>query len=143
MIQFTALLHPLPKASPIHLTSLICVLQVYQQSIGAVCSLDWPKSNFLVQVLDDSDDAATSALIKEEVEKWQREGVRIIYRHRVIRDGYKAGNLKSAMNCSYVKDYEFVVIFDADFQPQPDFLKRTIPHFKVCLKSWNNAECCT
>ncbi|CAL4973872.1 unnamed protein product [Urochloa decumbens] len=104
--------------------------EVYQQSIGAVCSLDWPRSNFLVQVLDDSDDAATSALIKEEVEKWQREGVRILYRHRVIRDGYKAGNLKSAMNCSYVKDYEFVVIFDADFQPQPDFLKRTVPHFK-------------
>ncbi|XP_062222456.1 probable xyloglucan glycosyltransferase 1 [Phragmites australis] len=104
--------------------------EVYQQSIGAVCSLDWPRSNFLVQVLDDSDAAATSALIKEEVEKWQREGVRILYRHRVIRDGYKAGNLKSAMNCSYVKDYEFVVIFDADFQPQPDFLKRTVPHFK-------------
>ncbi|KAG2618192.1 probable xyloglucan glycosyltransferase 7 [Panicum virgatum] len=104
--------------------------EVYQQSIGAVCSLDWPRSNFLVQVLDDSDDATTSALIKEEVEKWQREGVRIIYRHRVIRDGYKAGNLKSAMNCSYVKDYEFVVIFDADFQPQADFLKHTVPHFK-------------
>jgi cellulose synthase/poly-beta-1,6-N-acetylglucosamine synthase-like glycosyltransferase len=109
------------------------MLQVYQQSIGAVCSLDWPRSNFLVQVLDDSDDATTSALIKEEVEKWQREGVRIVYRHRVIRDGYKAGNLKSAMNCSYVKDYEFVVIFDADFQPHADFLKRTVPHFKVCL----------
>jgi cellulose synthase/poly-beta-1,6-N-acetylglucosamine synthase-like glycosyltransferase len=109
------------------------MLQVYQQSIGAVCSLDWPRSNFLVQVLDDSDDATTSALIKEEVEKWQREGVRIVYRHRVIRDGYKAGNLKSAMNCSYVKDYEFVVIFDADFQPQADFLKRTVPHFKVWL----------
>ncbi|KAL5071748.1 hypothetical protein RYX36_022635 [Vicia faba] len=34
------------------------------------------------------------------------------------------------MNCSYVKDYEFVAIFDADFQPSPDFLKRTVPHFK-------------
>uniref|UniRef100_A0A452ZJB9 Glycosyltransferase 2-like domain-containing protein n=1 Tax=Aegilops tauschii subsp. strangulata TaxID=200361 RepID=A0A452ZJB9_AEGTS len=105
--------------------------EVYQQSIGAICALDWPRSNFLVQVLDDSDDATTSALIKEEVEKWQREGVRIVYRHRVIRDGYKAGNLKSAMNCSYVKDYEYVVIFDADFQPQADFLKRAMPHFKV------------
>ncbi|KAK1601013.1 hypothetical protein QYE76_016963 [Lolium multiflorum] len=104
--------------------------EVYQQSIGAVCNLDWPRSNFLVQVLDDSDDVVTSALIKEEVEKWQREGVQILYRHRVIRDGYKAGNLKSAMNCSYVKDYEFVVIFDADFQPQEDFLKLTVPHFK-------------
>ncbi|KAJ0963361.1 hypothetical protein J5N97_028483 [Dioscorea zingiberensis] len=104
--------------------------EVYQQSISAVCNLDWPRSNMLIQVLDDSDVVATQALIKEEVEKWKQNGVRIVYRHRVLRDGYKAGNLKSAMNCSYVKDYEFVVIFDADFQPAPDFLKRTVPHFK-------------
>ncbi|KAE8811760.1 cellulose synthase-like family C4 protein [Hordeum vulgare] len=87
----------------------------------------------LGKVLDDSDDALTSALIREEVEKWQRERVRILYRHRVIRDSYKAGNIKSAMNCSYVKDSEFVVIFDADFQPQEDFLKRTVPHFKAAM----------
>nr|GMD99489.1 probable xyloglucan glycosyltransferase 12 [Ipomoea batatas] len=104
--------------------------EVYQQSIAAVCSLDWPKSSFLIQVLDDSDDTATQSLIKDEVHKWQKEGANIVYRHRVIREGYKAGNLKSAMNCSYVKDYEFVVIFDADFQPAPDFLKRTVPYFK-------------
>ncbi|XP_039140201.1 probable xyloglucan glycosyltransferase 9 [Dioscorea cayenensis subsp. rotundata] len=104
--------------------------EVYQQSIAAVCNLDWPKSNMLVQVLDDSDDPTTQSLIKDEVAKWHQNGARIVYRHRVIRDGYKAGNLKSAMNCSYVKDYEFVVIFDADFQPTPDFLKRTVPHFE-------------
>ncbi|XP_010520795.1 PREDICTED: probable xyloglucan glycosyltransferase 12 [Tarenaya hassleriana] len=104
--------------------------EVYQQSIAAVCSLDWPKSKLLIQILDDSDDPVTQTLIKEEVQKWQDEGTRIVYRHREIREGYKAGNLKSAMNCSYVKDYEFVAIFDADFQPTPDFLKRTIPHFK-------------
>lgn len=105
--------------------------QVYQQSIAAVCNLDWPKANMLIQVLDDSDDPTTQIMIKEEVYKWQHEGANIVYRHRVIRDGYKAGNLKSAMNCSYVKDYEFVAIFDADFQPTPDFLKKTVPHFKV------------
>ncbi|KAF3659849.1 putative xyloglucan glycosyltransferase 10 [Capsicum annuum] len=104
--------------------------EVYQQSIGAVCCLEWPKSRLLIQVLDDSDDPTTQTLINEEVRKWQREGANIIYRHRVIREGYKAGNLKSAMNCSYVKDYEFVAIFDADFQPMPDFLKRTVPYFK-------------
>ncbi|KHN17187.1 Putative xyloglucan glycosyltransferase 12 [Glycine soja] len=104
--------------------------EVYQQSIGAVCNLDWPKSKLLIQVLDDSDDITTQSLIREEVQKWQKEGANIVYRHRVIRTGYKAGNLNSAMNCSYVKDYEFVAIFDADFQPTPDFLKRTIPHFK-------------
>lgn len=104
--------------------------EVYQQSIAAVCNLEWPKSKLLIQVLDDSDDPTAQSLIKEEVNKWQQEGARILYRHRVIRDGYKAGNLKSAMNCSYVKEYEFVTIFDADFQPAPDFLKRTVPHFK-------------
>ncbi|KAK3124368.1 hypothetical protein QOZ80_7BG0585620 [Eleusine coracana subsp. coracana] len=104
--------------------------EVYQQSIAAVCNLDWPRSNLMVQVLDDSDDLVTQARIKEEVEKWQQTGARIVYRHRVLREGYKAGNLKSAMSCSYVKDYEFVAIFDADFQPYPDFLKRTVPHFK-------------
>ncbi|KAI3685857.1 hypothetical protein L6452_35118 [Arctium lappa] len=104
--------------------------EVYQQSIGAVCNLKWPKSKILIQVLDDSDDPTTQSLIKEEVQKWKHEGVNIVYRHRVNREGYKAGNLKSAMNCSYVKDYEFVAIFDADFQPNPDFLTKTVPHFK-------------
>uniref|UniRef100_A0A1D1ZAJ5 Putative xyloglucan glycosyltransferase 12 n=1 Tax=Anthurium amnicola TaxID=1678845 RepID=A0A1D1ZAJ5_9ARAE len=104
--------------------------EVYQQSIAAVCNLDWPRSSILIQVLDDSDDALTRALIKEEVTKWQHNGANIVYRHREIREGYKAGNLKSAMSCSYVEDYEFVAIFDADFQPTPDFLKKTVPYFK-------------
>ncbi|XP_015892517.3 probable xyloglucan glycosyltransferase 6 [Ziziphus jujuba] len=104
--------------------------EVYQQSIAAVCIQDWPRGRMLVQVLDDSDDTDVQLLIKAEVQKWQQRGVRILYRHRLLRTGYKAGNLKSAMSCDYVKDYEFVVIFDADFQPGPDFLKKTIPYFK-------------
>ncbi|KAG6576009.1 putative xyloglucan glycosyltransferase 6, partial [Cucurbita argyrosperma subsp. sororia] len=104
--------------------------EVYQQSIAAVCIQDWPKDKMLIQVLDDSDELDVQQLIKAEVQKWQLRGVRILYRHRLIRTGYKAGNLKSAMGCDYVKDYEFVAIFDADFQPGPDFLKKTIPHFK-------------
>ncbi|CAJ2656524.1 unnamed protein product [Trifolium pratense] len=104
--------------------------EVYEQSISAVCQLDWPKDRLLVQVLDDSDDESIQWLIKAEVAKWSQKGVNIIYRHRKFRTGYKAGNLKSAMNCDYVKEYEFVAIFDADFQPCPDFLKQTIPHFK-------------
>ncbi|KAA8540177.1 hypothetical protein F0562_024260 [Nyssa sinensis] len=104
--------------------------EVYEQSISAVCQLDWPKDRLLIQVLDDSDDEGIQWLIKGEVSKWSQRGVNIIYRHRLVRTGYKAGNLKSAMNCDYVKVYEFVAIFDADFQPNPDYLKQTIPHFK-------------
>ncbi|KAL1346725.1 hypothetical protein HN51_020299 [Arachis hypogaea] len=104
--------------------------EVYEQSISAVCQIDWPRDCLLIQVLDDSDDESIQCLIKTEVSKWSRKGVNIIYRHRLNRTGYKAGNLKSAMSCDYVKGYEFVAIFDADFQPNPDFLKQTVPHFK-------------
>ncbi|XP_008779603.2 probable xyloglucan glycosyltransferase 5 [Phoenix dactylifera] len=104
--------------------------EVYEQSISAVCQLDWPKDRLLIQVLDDSDDDTIKLLIRAEVSKWSQRGVTIVYRHRLVRNGYKAGNLKSAMSCDYVKNYEFVAIFDADFQPNPDFLKQTIPHFK-------------
>lgn len=106
-------------------------VQVYEQSISAVCQIDWPKDHLLIQVLDDSDNESIQLLIKTEVAKWSQKGINIIYRHRVVRTGYKAGNLKSAMGCDYVMDCEFVAIFDADFQPNPDFLKQTVPHFKV------------
>ncbi|XP_050225280.1 xyloglucan glycosyltransferase 4 [Mercurialis annua] len=104
--------------------------EVYAQSIGAACQLDWPKDRILIQVLDDSSDANVQLLIKDEVSQWRQKGINIIYRHRLIRTGYKAGNLKSAMSCDYVQDYEFVAIFDADFQPNPDFLLQTVPHFR-------------
>ncbi|CAF2049510.1 BnaA09g41290D [Brassica napus] len=104
--------------------------EVYEQSISAVCQLDWPKDRMLIQVLDDSDDGSIQELIRAEVTKWSQKGVNIIYRHRLVRTGYKAGNLKSAMSCDYVEAYEFVAIFDADFQPNSDFLKLTVPHFK-------------
>ncbi|KAJ0754502.1 putative glycosyltransferase [Helianthus annuus] len=104
--------------------------EVYQQSIAAACQLDWPKDRILIQVLDDSSDEVLQILIRNEVNLWQEKGVNIIYRHRFVRTGYKAGNLHSAMSCDYVKNYEFVAILDADFQPNPDFLKLTVPHFK-------------
>ncbi|KAH6783614.1 Cellulose-synthase-like C5 [Perilla frutescens var. hirtella] len=104
--------------------------EVYEISISAACELDWPRERLLIQVLDDSDDEGIQYLIKNEVSRWSQKGINIVYRHRLARTGYKAGNLKSAMSCEYVKDYEFVAIFDADFQPTPDFLKQTVPHFK-------------
>ncbi|XP_020578474.1 probable xyloglucan glycosyltransferase 2 [Phalaenopsis equestris] len=103
--------------------------EVYEQSISAACQLDWPNDRILIQVLDDSDDERIHLLIQAEVSKWSQRGVNIIYRHRLSRSGFKAGNLKSAMSCDYVKNYEFAAMFDADFQPGPDFLKKTVPHF--------------
>ncbi|KAL2549103.1 putative xyloglucan glycosyltransferase 5 [Forsythia ovata] len=77
-----------------------------------VCQLDWPKDHLLIQVLDDSDDESIQQLIKGELSKWRQQGINIIYQHRLIRTCYKAGNLKSAKSCDYVKDYEFVADMD-------------------------------
>ena len=95
--------------------------------------LDWLKDYLPIQVLDDSDDEAIKLLIKAEVSKWSKRGVNIVHRHRLVRIGYKAGNLKFVMNCEYINNYEFVIIFDVDFQPNPNFLKQTIPHFKILI----------
>ena len=66
-----------------------------------------------------------------ECERWAHKGINITYQTREDRKGYKAGALKQGMKHGYVRECEYVVIFDADFQPNPDFLKLTVPHFKV------------
>ncbi|XP_073290296.1 glucomannan 4-beta-mannosyltransferase 1-like [Primulina huaijiensis] len=102
--------------------------EVYKLSIGAVSNLSWPSERLIVQVLDDSTNAALRALVEIECQKWIRSGVNIKYETRNNRNGYKAGALREGLKKSYVEACEFVVIFDADFQPEEDFLWRTIPY---------------
>ncbi|KAM3198748.1 hypothetical protein P3L10_034516 [Capsicum annuum] len=102
--------------------------KVYQLSIGAACNLSWPINRILIQVLDDS----TDPIIKElwwnkSARVWAGKGVNIKYEIRDNRKGYKAGALKEGMKHNYVKMCDFVAIFDADFQPESDFLLRTVP----------------
>ncbi|MEZ4837483.1 MAG: glycosyltransferase, partial [Caldilineaceae bacterium] len=46
--------------------------------------------------------------------------------HRTVRSGYKAGALADALPLA---DGDFIAIFDADFVPYADFLKRTVTSF--------------
>jgi beta-mannan synthase len=57
---------------------------------------------------------------------WFNKGKNIKY-ERSNRKGYKAGALKVGMKHPYVNECEFIAMFDADFQPEPDFLIRTVP----------------
>ncbi|KAL6633557.1 hypothetical protein ACP70R_026228 [Stipagrostis hirtigluma subsp. patula] len=102
--------------------------EVYQLSIGAACRLTWPADRLIVQVLDDSTDSIIKELVKSECERWGKEGINIKYETRKDRAGYKAGNLKEGMRHAYVRGCEFVAMFDADFQPAPDFLVKTVPY---------------
>jgi beta-mannan synthase len=66
-------------------------------------------------------------MVQVECKRWESKGVRIKYEIRDNRVGYKAGALREGMKHGYVRDCDYVAIFDADFQPDPDFLARTIP----------------
>lgn len=66
-------------------------------------------------------------MVEVECERWRRKGLNIKYEIRENRNGYKAGALKEGMKHSYVKLCDYVAIFDADFQPESNFLWRTIP----------------
>ncbi|XP_042398729.1 probable glucomannan 4-beta-mannosyltransferase 4 isoform X2 [Zingiber officinale] len=103
------------------------MLKVYKMSIGAACALTWPPDRIIIQVLDDSTDPEIKNLVELECRAWTNKGVNVAYEVRENRKGYKAGALRKGMEHPYVEQCDFVAIFDADFQPESDFLIKTIP----------------
>ncbi|XP_062082868.1 glucomannan 4-beta-mannosyltransferase 2 [Humulus lupulus] len=102
--------------------------EVYKISIGAACGLSWPADRLVIQVLDDSTDPVIKQMVETECQRWASKGINIRYQIRETRGGYKAGALKEGLKRSYVKHCEYVAIFDADFRPEPDYLRRAIPY---------------
>jgi cellulose synthase/poly-beta-1,6-N-acetylglucosamine synthase-like glycosyltransferase len=97
---------------------------VIERLVEAVCHFDYPRELLQIQVLDDSTDA-TQQVARDCVDRQQALGIDIQYLHRTNREGYKAGALAEGLKAA---TGEFVAIFDADFLPAPDFLRRTLPH---------------
>jgi cellulose synthase/poly-beta-1,6-N-acetylglucosamine synthase-like glycosyltransferase len=98
---------------------------VIERLVEAVSRFDYPRELLDIQVLDDSTDE-TQQIAHDCVARFAAQGLPIEYVHRVNREGYKAGALENGLRTSRG---EFVAIFDADFIPEPDFLRRTIPYF--------------
>jgi cellulose synthase/poly-beta-1,6-N-acetylglucosamine synthase-like glycosyltransferase len=98
---------------------------VIERLVEAVSRFDYPPELLDVQVLDDSTDE-TRDVARACVERHVAQGMPIVYIHRINREGYKAGALENGLKTA---KGEFVAIFDADFIPEPDFLRRTIPYF--------------
>lgn len=97
--------------------------------IDAACSLEWPRSRCLIQILDDSTCAETRARVDDKVFEWRERGVNITHRWRSNRQGYKAGAMAEAMDD--LAEYEFAAVFDADFDPSPDFLYKTVNYLSA------------
>ncbi|MDH5399245.1 MAG: glycosyltransferase family 2 protein [Cyclobacteriaceae bacterium] len=96
---------------------------VIRRLIKAITSMDYPADKLEIQILDDSDDE-TATIIRDIIHSIH--GVTIDHVRRPDRIGYKAGALQYGLKTARG---EFIAIFDADFMPQPDFLKQTIPLF--------------
>ncbi len=95
--------------------------------LDAVADLDWPADRLEIQVLDDSVDD-TRAIVDARTAYWSAKGRHITILRRETRSGYKAGALAAGLSQAAG---EFIAIFDADFIPSRDFLRRTIPLFSA------------
>jgi cellulose synthase/poly-beta-1,6-N-acetylglucosamine synthase-like glycosyltransferase len=98
---------------------------VVDRLLESVCAFDWPRDRLEVQVLDDSTDDTVEITARKVAELCAR-GFDVKHVHRTDRTGYKAGALGAALPEARG---EFVAVFDADFVPEPDFLRHTVDHF--------------
>jgi cellulose synthase/poly-beta-1,6-N-acetylglucosamine synthase-like glycosyltransferase len=99
---------------------------VVRRLLRAVAALDWPRDRLEIQVLDDSTDD-TSEATAEEAARLRRDGLDVVHLRRSARAGHKAGALRWGMERARG---ELLLIFDADFVPPRDLLRRIAPSFR-------------
>ncbi|PWI30826.1 glycosyl transferase family 2 [Flavobacteriaceae bacterium LYZ1037] len=101
-------------------------MYVMDRLLENISKIEYPKSKLEIQVLDDSTDESleTTTIL---IDKLKKTGLDIVHICRTDRTGFKAGALKEGLK---VAKGEFIAIFDADFLPKKNWLKKTIPYFK-------------
>ncbi|MFD0977628.1 cellulose synthase family protein [Salinimicrobium gaetbulicola] len=99
---------------------------VVERLLKNIARIDYPKNKLEIQVLDDSTDDSLE-ITRRLVREIQSTGIDMRLLHRTKRTGFKAGALKEGLKSA---KGEFIAIFDSDFLPKPDWLKKTLPYFK-------------
>ncbi len=98
--------------------------KVVRRLLDACTRLEYPRDKLEIVAVDDSSDGTTK--IAQEFEVKYPGLVKVI--HRDDRAGFKAGALQLAMKES---KGELIALFDADYVPPRDFLKKMIPYLYV------------
>jgi cellulose synthase/poly-beta-1,6-N-acetylglucosamine synthase-like glycosyltransferase len=99
---------------------------VVERLLENISKIEYPMSKLEIQVLDDSTDDSVHDTAKR-IKALQETGLDIQHIRRTNRQGYKAGALKEGLDMA---KGEFIAIFDADFLPSSDWLKKTVIYFK-------------
>jgi cellulose synthase/poly-beta-1,6-N-acetylglucosamine synthase-like glycosyltransferase len=100
-------------------------MYVVERLVKSISEVDYPREKLQIQVLDDSTDE-TVKLAEATVAKYSDLGFDIEYVHRSDRTGFKAGALENGMKTA---KGELLAIFDADFVPKPDCLRKLVDFF--------------
>ncbi|MGF1557995.1 MAG: cellulose synthase family protein [Flavobacteriaceae bacterium] len=99
---------------------------VMDRLLDNIAKIAYPKSKLEIQVLDDSTDDTVIDTAKH-IKRLKETGLDITHIRRVNRQGFKAGALKEGLE---IAKGDFIAIFDADFLPDSDWLKKTVVYFK-------------
>ena len=122
---------PLPRVNVPRVTVQLPIYNeryVAPRLVAAVLDFDYPTERLEIQILDDSTDDTGERIeaMLEEASKRGRPLPAVRHLRRRGREGFKAGALAAGLSAARG---ELVAIFDADFVPGPDFLRRTVPAF--------------
>ena len=97
-----------------------------ERLLRSMTALDYPEDRLQIQVLDDSTDS-TKDYVARLVSEYKEKGKNIQLLHRNDRSGFKAGALEAGLQ---VASGDFLAVFDADFMPEKDWLKKVVPFFQ-------------
>ncbi len=101
-------------------------MYVMERLLDNIAKIDYPNNKLEIQVLDDSTDETLESTLLQ-IQKLQATGLDIQHITRTDRTGFKAGALKEGLK---IAKGDIIAIFDSDFLPKTDWLKRTVPYFK-------------
>jgi cellulose synthase/poly-beta-1,6-N-acetylglucosamine synthase-like glycosyltransferase len=104
---------------------LLCTQQWHPRNLLPNCSQPTPQN---AQVCDDSTREAVRKKVDAAVISALEQGHNVQLVRRDNRSGFKAGAMVDGMKRVEDQGFEFVAIFDADFEPPEDFFYQTIVH---------------
>ena len=139
-----------PSSLPEELPRVLVQLPVYneasvvERALAAAGALGWPRDRLKIQLLDDSTDI-TSDIAVHAITRLRNDGIDADHVRRSDRTGFKAGALAAGMA---LDDAPYVAVFDADFVPPSDWLKRAMAAMLANPKAafvqtrieWGNGE---
>lgn len=98
---------------------------VLRRGVETAAKLDWPRDKLHIQILDDSTDE-TAELARTVAAELRAKGFDVVALQRTDRSGFKGGALHDAMQQT---PYDYFAIFDVDYVPPVDFLRRCMRVF--------------